>query len=182
LPTRHWESHRIIQQALPLRAAGPVSFCSLAQGEILAILCRRNHLLNKPALTPRHLITMDTPKIDITCYLKTFCGWSEGIRAIMRKHDLEFEEKDIIKNQAFRWEMEQKSGQPLSPCVIVNGEMLADVSGDEVEAYLLEKELVGASKAETDADAPTGSACTDEQHATMAQEMVQEGAIRFIDK
>ena len=123
---------------------------------------------------------MDTPKIDITCYLKTFCGWSEGVRAIMRKHDLEFEEKDIIKNPAFRWEMEQKSGQPLSPCVIVNGEMLADVSGDEVEAYLLEKGLI--TSAEGTADAPTDSACTDEQHATMAQQMAQEGTIRFIDE
>ena len=35
--------------------------------------------------------------------------------------------------------MEQRSGQPLSPCVGVNDEMLADVSGDEVEAYMLEK-------------------------------------------
>ncbi|MCB1099382.1 MAG: glutaredoxin [Verrucomicrobiae bacterium] len=123
---------------------------------------------------------MDTPKIDITCYLKTFCGWSEGVRAIMRKHELDFEEKDIIKNPAFRWEMEQKSGQPLSPCVIVNGEMLADVSGDEVEAYLLEKGLVGTTDAE--ADAPTDSACTDEQHAAMAREMAQQGTIRFINE
>ena len=53
----------------------------------------------------------------ITAYLKTFCGWSEGVRAIMRKYDLPYEEKDIIKNPAFRWEMEQRSGQPLSPCV-----------------------------------------------------------------
>lgn len=74
---------------------------------------------------------------EITCYLKTYCGWSEGVRAIMRKHNLSFEEKDIIKNPAFRWEMEQKSGQQLSPCVVVNGHMLADVSGDEVEALSL---------------------------------------------
>ena len=52
---------------------------------------------------------MDKP--NITCYLKPSCGWSEGVRAIMRKYDLAFEEKDIIKNPAFRWEMEQKSGQ-----------------------------------------------------------------------
>jgi glutaredoxin len=102
------------------------------------------------------------------------------VRAIMRKHNLEFEEKDIIKNPALRWEMEQKSGQPLSPCVMVNGEMLADVSGDEVEAYLLEKKLVGSNDGK--ADAPTDSACTDEQHATMAQEMAQEGTIRFVNE
>ena len=54
---------------------------------------------------------MSKPSPKITAYLKTFCGWSEGIRAIMRKYELPFEEKDIIKNPAFRWEMEQRSGQ-----------------------------------------------------------------------
>jgi monothiol glutaredoxin len=102
----------------------------------------------------------------ITAYLKTYCGWSEGVRAIMRKYALAYEEKDIIKNPAFRWEMEQKSGQPLSPCVIVNGEMLADVSGEEVERYLLAQGLVGVN--EQAPDAPINSACSDAQHAAMA--------------
>ncbi|MCG8602339.1 MAG: glutaredoxin [Verrucomicrobiales bacterium] len=111
---------------------------------------------------------MADQNIEITAYLKTFCGWSEGVRAIFRKYDLQYEEKDIIKNPAFRWEMEQKSGQPLSPCVIVNGTMLADVSGDEVEAWMIENGVLEGSDAE--ADAPTDSACTDEQHAAMEAE------------
>jgi glutaredoxin len=102
---------------------------------------------------------MKTSPIDIVCYLKTYCGWSEGVRAIMRKYDLDYEEKDIIKNPAFRWEMEQKSGQQLSPCVVVNGEMLVDVSGDEVEDYLVEQGLV--QKFDDQADAPTDSGCVD---------------------
>lgn len=100
---------------------------------------------------------MSEQKLNIVCYLKTFCGWSEGVRAIMRKYGLEYEEKDIIKNPAFRWEMEQKSGQPLSPCVEVNEHMLADVSGDEVEQYLVAEGLV--EKIESAADAPTDSSC-----------------------
>lgn len=102
----------------------------------------------------------------ITAYLKTYCGWSEGVRAVLRKHNLPFEEKDIIKNPAFRWEMEQKSGQPLSPCVVVNGHMLADISGDEVEAYLLANQLAGETNATT--SVPTDRGCSDEQHAAMA--------------
>ena len=119
---------------------------------------------------------MSEEKIQITAYLKTYCGWSEGVRAIMRKYNLDYEEKDIIANPAFRWEMEQKSGQPLSPCVVVNDVMLPDVSGDEVEAYMLENELVAAS--EKTADAPTDSACTDEQHAAMDE---AGGKINFLD-
>ncbi len=112
---------------------------------------------------------MSQPTI-ITAYLKTYCGWSEGVRAVLRKYDLPYEEKDIIKNPAFRWEMEQKSGQPLSPCVIVNGHMLADVSGDEIEAYLLANNLVGSSEASI--DVPTDRGCSDEQHAAMAAGLI----------
>jgi monothiol glutaredoxin len=117
---------------------------------------------------------------EITCYLKTYCGWSEGVRAIMRKYDLDYEEKDIIANPAFRWEMEQKSGQPLSPCVVVDGSMLADVSGDEVEAWMVEHGYLQPSAAE--ADAPTDSSCTDEQHAEMERQALggESGTIRII--
>ena len=122
---------------------------------------------------------MSQPKPEITAYVKTFCGWSEGVRAVMRKYDLPFEEKDIIKNPALRWEMEQKSGQQLSPCVMVNGVMLADVSGEEVERYMLEKGFVGA--VEKDADAPIDSACSDAQHAAMAMGETPGGAaVRFV--
>jgi hypothetical protein len=34
--------------------------------------------------------------------------------------------------------MLEKSGKSLTPCGEVNGHMLADVNGDELEAYLLE--------------------------------------------
>ncbi|MBP7950892.1 MAG: glutaredoxin [Verrucomicrobiales bacterium] len=119
---------------------------------------------------------MNSEKPQITAYLKTYCGWSEGVRAVLRKHDLAFEEKDIIKNPAFRWEMEQKSGQPLSPCVVVNGEMLADVSGEEVERHLLEKGLV--TPVEAAAGVPTDRGCSDEQHAAMLQ---PPSRIQFLD-
>jgi len=107
---------------------------------------------------------MDTPKI--TAYLKTYCGWSGGVRAVLAKYSLPYEEKDITQNPAFRWEMEQKSGQPLSPCVEVNGVMLADVSGDEVENYLISEGIVRQN--ETPAGVPTNAPCSDAQHAAQA--------------
>ncbi|MGJ8694981.1 MAG: glutaredoxin family protein [Verrucomicrobiaceae bacterium] len=126
---------------------------------------------------------MSNESPQITAYLKTFCGWSEGVRAIMRKYSLEFNEKDIIKNPAFRWEMEQKTGQPLSPCVEINGEMLPDVSGEEVEAYLLSKGLVEAN--EVAPDAPIDSSCSPEQHEAQARADAEAkgtpGKIVFLD-
>ncbi|MEP6686305.1 MAG: glutaredoxin, partial [Verrucomicrobiota bacterium] len=67
-------------------------------------------------------------------------------------------------NPAFRWEMETKSGQPLSPCVEINGEMLSDVSGEEIEEYLAKNKLVQESDA--DAGVPTNAPCSTEQHET----------------
>ncbi|MGE9269102.1 MAG: glutaredoxin family protein [Verrucomicrobiales bacterium] len=118
-------------------------------------------------------MSTENQSLDIVCYLKTYCGWSEGVRAIMRKYDLQFTEKDIIANPAFRWEMEQKSGQPLSPCVEINGTMLADVSGEEVEAWMAENGLI--EKSEEEADAPTNASCSPEQHAAQAAALRQGG-------
>lgn len=104
-------------------------------------------------------------QLEITAYLKTSCGWSKGVRAIMAKYSLPYTEKDIIQNPAFRFEMEQRSGQPLSPCVEINGVMLPDISGEEVEAYLLAQNLVSPNSVAT--DVPLNSACTDAEHAAM---------------
>jgi glutaredoxin-related protein len=103
---------------------------------------------------------MDTPQI--TAYLKTYCGWSAGVRAVLAKYSLPYTEKDIIQNPAFRWEMETKSGQPLSPCVEINGKMLGDISGEEVEKYLIDNKLVQANDALT--DVPTNAPCPNEVH------------------
>ena len=102
-------------------------------------------------------------KPEITAYLKTHCGWSRGVRAVFEKHDLPFTEKDIIQNPDFRFEMEQ----PLSPCVIIDGKMLADISGEEVEAYMLENGIVGQTQKST--DVPLNAPCSDEEHAAMVR-------------
>lgn len=91
---------------------------------------------------------MNKPKV--IAYLKTTCGWSQGVRAVLRKYDLPFEDRNIIKDPAQRQEMVEKSGQPLSPCVEVNGTMLADISGEELEQYLLGQGLVEASDRQPD--------------------------------
>ena len=105
--------------------------------------------------------------IDITAYLKTHCGWSRGVRAVLAKYNIPYQEKDIIKNPEFRFEMEQLSGQPLSPCVIVNGTMLADISGEELEEYLLENGLVASTDKST--DIPLNAPCSDEEHDAMVK-------------
>jgi monothiol glutaredoxin len=94
-----------------------------------------------------------------------------GVRAIMKKYGLEYEDRDIINRPDQYAEMVEKSGQPLSPCVEVDGTMLADVSGEEVENYLLSNGLVAPS--DDEADAPTNAPCTDEEHEAMRTKTVR---------
>jgi monothiol glutaredoxin len=67
--------------------------------------------------------------------------------------------------------MVEKSGQPLSPCVEIDGKMLADVSGEEVENYMLSNGLVEPSS--TEPDVPTNAPCTDEEHEAMRSKTVR---------
>ncbi len=101
---------------------------------------------------------MDKPKI--IAYLKPSCGWSQGVRAVLRKYDLPYEDRDIINDPVQREEMIQKSGQMLSPCVEVNGQMLADISGEEVEAFLVSRSLVQSN--DRAPEAPINQACANE--------------------
>jgi glutaredoxin len=101
---------------------------------------------------------MEKPKI--IAYLKPHCGWSNGVRAVLRKYDLPYEDRDIINDPAQRQEMIEKSGQMLSPCVEVNGQMLADVSGEEVEAWMLANQVVSPNSRTP--DAPINQPCANE--------------------
>jgi monothiol glutaredoxin len=87
----------------------------------------------------------------------------------MEKYKLPFEDRDIWNDINQRVEMIQKSGQELSPCVEVNGHMLADVSGDEVEAWMLKQGVVRPTQAAL--DVPTDRGCSDEEHAAQRGEI-----------
>jgi monothiol glutaredoxin len=89
----------------------------------------------------------------------------------MQKYDLTYEDLDIVNNPEIYAEMVRKSGQPLSPCVEIDGIMLSDVSGEEVEAYMLHNNLVSQSTRE--ANAPINQACSDEEHQRMASQTVR---------
>ena len=108
-------------------------------------------------------------KPNIIAYLKPSCGWSQGVRAVLRKYDLPFEDRDIINDPLQRQEMIEKSGQMLSPCVEINGRMLADISGEEVETWMLANNVV--TQNDRTPDAPINQPC--------AHEMPQSAPLNF---
>jgi glutaredoxin len=108
-------------------------------------------------------------KPTIIAYLKPSCGWSQGVRAVLRKYDLPFEDRDIINDPLQRQEMIEKSGQMLSPCVEINGKMLPDISGEEVEAWMLANNVV--TQNDRVPEAPINQPC--------AHEMPQSSPLNF---
>ena len=110
---------------------------------------------------------MNKPKI--VAYLKPTCGWSQGVRAVLKKYDLPYEDRDVINDPLQRQEMIEKSGQMLSPCVEINGNMLPDISGEEVEAWMLANNIVTPN--DRTPDAPINQPC--------AQEMPQSSPLNF---
>ena len=100
-----------------------------------------------------------------------------GVRAIMEKYSLEYTDLDIINNPEIYAEMVEKSGQPLSPCVEIDGIMLADVSGEEVENYMLSNNLVSENEKPT--DVPTNAPCSDEEHERRASQSNESSPVRF---
>ena len=105
-----------------------------------------------------HCVAMNKPKI--VAYLKPTCGWSQGVRAVLKKYDLPYEDRDVINDPLQRQEMIEKSGQMLSPCVEINGQMLPDISGEEVEAWMLANNIVTPN--ERVPDAPINQPCAHE--------------------
>lgn len=110
-------------------------------------------------------------KLNIKAYLKPQCGWSKGVRTIMDKYRLEYQEIDIVNYAENYAEMVEKTGQLLSPCVEIDGTMLADVSGEEVENYLLSHNLVKANSIAVTECISRG--CTDHKHASTDSQKIR---------
>ena len=102
----------------------------------------------------------------VIAYLKQQCGWSRGVREVLAKYGIEYEERQIHIPENFQ-EMVQKTGQTLQPCVQFDNVILADVDGEELQDYLDEHEF--EQVAEGDPNVPLDRSCTDAEHAEMRQ-------------
>ncbi len=96
---------------------------------------------------------------EIVAWMKPSCGWSNGVRAVMERHGLDYEDRDIINEPDHFYEMVRLTGQQLQPCVRVGDVMLADVSGEELEAWLVSNGVVDA--ATDDGDVALDQGCED---------------------
>jgi monothiol glutaredoxin len=92
--------------------------------------------------------------MKIKAYVSGQCAWSGGVCAVLEKYNLPFERLDVSTDPRALAEMTWRTGQMHTPCVEVDGVMLIDVSGQEVEDYLLSRELIGHPARRSESDAP----------------------------
>ena len=102
-------------------------------------------------------------KVVAIAYLKAQCGWSRGVREVLAKCGIEYEEREITQIPENFVEMVEKTGQTNQPCVQFDDAILVDVSGEEVLDYLVS---IGHSS-QIDTSVPLDRSCTDEEHAEM---------------
>ncbi len=79
---------------------------------------------------------------------------------MFKKYDLPFDDRDVINKPECYQEMVEKTGQMKQPCVEIGGRILADVSGEEVEAWMLQNGIVQPNQRA--ADAPINQPCAHE--------------------
>ena len=72
----------------------------------------------------------------IRAYLNPYCPWTPGVRSVLDGAGLDYEILDITQDHQAYEEMVAKSCQNSSPCVEINGHMLADVGGEEIADWL----------------------------------------------
>lgn len=85
------------------------------------------------------------PKPNIVVWIKPYCPWCHGVIATLKKHDLSYDARDVIAYQRYYDELVELTNQSMAPCVQVDGNMLVDTSGEELEAWLVEKGYVTAA-------------------------------------
>ena len=103
----------------------------------------------------------------VIAYLKQQCGWSRGVREVLSKYGIDYDERQIHIPENFQ-EMVDKTGQTNQPCVQLSENLiLSDVSGDELQEYLVEN---GQDYVDGDDSVPLDRSCTDAEHESMKEQ------------
>lgn len=74
--------------------------------------------------------------MTVIVYTKTGCPWTAAVTAFLEANHIPFEERDILKNSAYRKEVEEKSGQSKSPTLDIDGVIVPDAGVEEVAEAL----------------------------------------------
>ena len=83
--------------------------------------------------------------LKIIVFYKPMCGWSQTVFEVLEKYGLVHERKNVMEDRDAFSEMVKRTEQQQAPCVEINGQMLVDVGGEEVESFLIKSGLINPS-------------------------------------
>ena len=69
-------------------------------------------------------------------FIKPYCPWCHKAMHWLDEHDIDYEQLDVIADEAAFEEMVRISGQELAPVIEVNGQVLADFGPEELAKFL----------------------------------------------
>ena len=71
----------------------------------------------------------------IRLFIKPYCGWCQKAIRWLDENEVEYENIDVIADEAAFDEMIRLSGQELAPVIEVDGEVLADFGPDQLADF-----------------------------------------------
>ncbi len=73
---------------------------------------------------------------SIKLYTRPMCSWCVDAKDYLRARQIEFEDVDVGRDAAAYQEMEQLSGQPYVPTIVIDGEVLANFDTAQLAEFL----------------------------------------------
>ncbi len=80
--------------------------------------------------------------MSLIVYTKTGCGWCAEALRFLKENNIAFEEREVLGNEAYLKELEEKSGQTKTPTLDLDGDVLADTDAAAIELWLKEKGIL----------------------------------------
>jgi glutaredoxin 3 len=72
---------------------------------------------------------------SVRLFIKPYCGWCHRAERWLESHGIDYEEVDVMADEAAYDEMIRLSGQDLTPVLDVDGEILADFGPDQLAEF-----------------------------------------------
>lgn len=76
--------------------------------------------------------------MSLIIYTKAGCGWCAEALQFLKANNVPYEEREVLSNDVFFDELEQKSGQTKTPTLDLDGKILVDASDSEIRTWLRE--------------------------------------------
>ena len=72
---------------------------------------------------------------QVRLFIKPYCGWCHEAIAWLKARGIAYNQLDVTSNQEAYREMVELTGQSSAPCMVADGEILADFGVDELEEF-----------------------------------------------